>query len=349
MFRRRRWSAVRPSGERALIAALLILLAGWNTGTNTFYVIFGGTVGFMAASLVLSRLNMRRLSIRAEFPQAVHRGDRAPVAVHLRNLARRLPAVSLRVACGDGPGGYVLRAPREKDAVTTLFRPMKKRGVHALPPVTVVSGFPFGFIERRRTVPIEREVVVYPRVRAVRPVALDRAAGGGHLPQRIVGEGDEFFSLREYYPGDDPRRIAWRASARRGTLLVRELSIETVRAVMCVLDSRLQPGVVDFAEQFEDAVDLTASLAVTLLSRQYQAGLATGSGVVPLGEGPAHATAILEALARVQPGEGDALQHAHAALGGMPARFLGISPDPMTWGTRRHGLWIVDPREVVHA
>lgn len=348
MPRRRSWAGLRPSGTRLVIAALLVLLAGWNTGTNVFYVIFGSAMGLLAASFLLSRLNMRGLEVRVEAAGAVHRGGRLPVSVHLRKGTRSWPAVSLRVALGEGAPAYLFRADSSAGSVITLYETMDRRGVHTLPPVTVTSGFPFGFAERRRVYPSGQKVVVYPRVRAVRPVVLDRATGGGNLPQRVVGGGDEFFSLREYYPGDDPRRIAWRASARRGVLLVRELSIDTVRSVMCVLDTRMQPGVVDYVERFEEAVDLTASLAVTLIRRQYQAGVATGSGVVPLGEGPGHALAVLDALARVTPDEGGAIEHAHAALGGTPARFLGISPDPMAWGTRQGGLRVLDPREVVH-
>jgi len=40
--------------------------------------------------------------------------------------------------------------------------------------------------------------------------------------RRIKGAGIEFYSLREYQPGDDPRRIVWPATARLGKLVVRE-------------------------------------------------------------------------------------------------------------------------------
>jgi uncharacterized protein (DUF58 family) len=57
--------------------------------------------------------------------------------------------------------------------------------------------------------------------------------------------------LRDYTPGDDLRRVSWRASARAGKLLVKQLARDTSRYVACVLDNRLDGTVTDFNELFE--------------------------------------------------------------------------------------------------
>ena len=44
----------------------------------------------------------------------------------------------------------------------------------------------------------------------------------GYAPAGAPGNGEEFFSLRDYREGEDPRGIHWRTSARRGKPLVRE-------------------------------------------------------------------------------------------------------------------------------
>ena len=67
-----------------------------------------------------------------------------------------------------------------------------------------------------------------------------------------------FSSLREYEPGDDPRRIHWRSTARTGTLMVRELIDTTEPTTTIVLDTRtaaMTPGA------FEHAVEVAASVA----------------------------------------------------------------------------------------
>jgi hypothetical protein len=44
----------------------------------------------------------------------------------------------------------------------------------------------------------------------------------GSQPTRSAGSGGDFFQLRPYVPGDDPRQIAWRLGTRHKQWLVRE-------------------------------------------------------------------------------------------------------------------------------
>jgi len=62
-----------------------------------------------------------------------------------------------------------------------------------------------------------------------------RLAGLRNVRQR--GEGHAFESLREYVRGDDPRTIEWKATARRGDLLVRQFEAERSQNVVLALDA----------------------------------------------------------------------------------------------------------------
>lgn len=62
-----------------------------------------------------------------------------------------------------------------------------------------------------------------------------RAAPGGARPRR--GEGPELHELRDFRPGDPYKRIAWKPSARRGRLLVRETEDETRSTQVLLLDA----------------------------------------------------------------------------------------------------------------
>ncbi len=65
----------------------------------------------------------------------------------------------------------------------------------------------------------------------------------GIRPARKRGDGSEFDSLREYVPGDDPRRLDWAASARRGRAVVRQYRHERNHTVLIAVDaSRLMAG-----------------------------------------------------------------------------------------------------------
>ena len=105
-------------------------------------------------------------------------------------------------------------------AVTPL-----RRGDAAFGPLVLLESSPLGLL-RRRSRQAEADVArIYPDVsRYLRPEALHpklvfRALGV--RPQRQRGEGMEFESRRDYVPGDDPRRIAWGPSARRGRPVTR--------------------------------------------------------------------------------------------------------------------------------
>jgi uncharacterized protein (DUF58 family) len=217
-----------------------------------------------------------------------------------------------------------------------------------------VTHFPFGLFERRIRPQDDLEIVVYPQVRAIRPSMVEQLAGQGAVTRVVRGEGDEFFSLREYVPGDDLRKVAWRVSAHKGALIVRESARATARFLVFVLDARLRSDVENFVELFEEAVELTASLAVTFMNQHYSVALATQHQFLPAGEGQAHAIKVLDFLARLRP-RGDAGSEDFAwfrpgdDLAG--ATHVYISPDPAYWngyvpGSRGR---VLDPKEVVRA
>src|SRR6478735_9309587 len=79
-------------------------------------------------------------------------------------------------------------------------------------------------------------------------------------PVLIRGPGTEFDSLREYVIGDDVRAIDWRATARRGDVVVRTWRPERDRRVMIVLDTARTSAV-----RVLDAPRIDASIEAALL------------------------------------------------------------------------------------
>ncbi|MFO7975512.1 MAG: DUF58 domain-containing protein, partial [Candidatus Hydrogenedentota bacterium] len=164
--------------------------------------------------------------------------------------------------------------------------------------------------------------------------------------------GDEFFGLRDYVPGDDLRHIAWRISARADELVVKEMAHETSRYVLFVFDARERYGVPDFEERFEEAIEMVASLGITLLNRQFRVGLMTAGAYLPEDEGKDQARRLLETLARLEPEPESMLDpFSRVALVDEPRRVIRvyISPDPSQWGVRIGTTHVMRPEEVVHA
>jgi uncharacterized protein (DUF58 family) len=118
---------------------------------------------------------------------------------------------------------------------------------------------------------------------------------------RLRGEGSSLRELREHQPGDPFRRIAWRASARRGKLLVRELEREERDVVWVVLDASVElwSGPVGRAP-LDQLVDEAAALLERHLGRGDRVGLAvvaqTPRATIAPDSGPQHGHALLHAL-----------------------------------------------------
>jgi len=348
----------RPTKSGVFLSAILVLvfLSALNTGENLLYIVFGGLLSVMLVSGALGWMNLRGITVSREAPHAVFRGEQVLVRVTLSNTKTFLSSVSLRLGLEGADGrtfSYALKTPARGALLLDMRHVFDRRGAYLLPPCLLSSSYPFGFHERRRVFRDAEEVLVYPRVRAVRLSALEQLPGASVAPRRSMSDGDEYVSLREYVPGDDTRLIAWRVSARRGVWMVREMGFGNVRAVMLFLDT-VPDGLPDFDGRFEDAVELAASIAVTLLQRQYSVGLSAGSHLVPMGTGTFQERKILDALARVEAGGGaESAARAEEEARRMksePARLVAVSADAGKWGRQAGpaGIPVLDPGGLAH-
>ncbi|MBI4559208.1 MAG: DUF58 domain-containing protein [Candidatus Hydrogenedentes bacterium] len=347
------------TGKHFTIIFVLVLLAAWNTGINLLYVVVSGLASFLILSVLVPGFTLRRLTVTREAPPAVQRMERFPVTVAVQNRKRFFPVVSVRIESSVRSGqslSYIAKAHAQTAAVFRVSERFERRGVYPLPPLKLITTFPFGLLETSVVVGDPVEVVVYPRVLALRTALFDQLPATGALPKVAGGGGTEFFCLRQYLPGDELRKIAWRPSARAGTLIVRELEQETVRHAVFMFDTGRVEGLddSDFENRFEDAVELVASLAVTLLQREYSVSLVTPTAQVEDGEGKMQIKRILEFLARVQPTHevaGDAFFRSIIAREARGAAYFAVTADAERWG-RKLGvgsLHVLDPQEVLRA
>jgi len=363
LFRTRR--RFRLAGYIFLLIMLLVLLAAWNTGTNLFYLVFGAIASFIVMSIAASGFSLRNIHLAREAPVAIYRGTRFSALLRLENRSAGLPAISVRAEKaplterehGDDKDesplvGYVLSLPAGKTAILRTSDQYDRRGVYPLPDIVLVTSFPFGLIECRRRISDGSEIVVYPRVLPARTALIEQAEGRADILKTSIGDGDEFFSLREYIPGDDFRRVAWKASARSSTLLVRDLERQTSRFVLFTFDTRWRPDIVGFEDHFESAIEVIASLAFTLLARQYTVAFVSSDDTLPEGEGQTQFIKLLEKLARLQPADPSAsnpFDNERPDARGVTCLY--VTADPAMWGRREEttGAFVIDPREVIRA
>lgn len=360
MKRLRPRTRLTQTGVVFVVIVLLVQTAAFTTGENLVYLLSAGVASLLILSMLLTRLTLRRVSVTREVPSTAERGIPFRSNIAVLNHKRLLPALSVQVAGGNIAGESV----RHIGAISAgqrlpiwLGHELTRRGVHKLPPITLNSGFPLGLF---RTVVIyndRAEVTVLPRVNKIKPAAIHQLDGSGEKTRRDLGEGDEFFSLRDYVPGDDVRRISWKVSARLGKYVVRELEPTVARNVCIYFDTRLPSGTggdlaalpPEVDEAFEAAVDLVASLAVAFLDRQYAVAVVTPEARIPTGEGKQHCDRILLMLAHVKPRPHSPKPWpAHIEEG---AAVAVVSADSSHWGGRLPGLRsrILHPHEVTYA
>ena len=199
----------------------------------------------------------------------------APVAAGLTG-PRRDPTAEVRVAVEGAAADVQLRGTvrvgpevRPHDLVVELRRPAGLLGDRppeleyapseirfradwkaAAPVITVLEApavrwrDPLGLIERDAVtsagpLPISRYPPELLRIGSVRLEHTTLLPG--ETRSRRVGEGGEFHGIRPARPGDAPRQINWRATARAGTLLANEYDLDKTGDLLIVLDARPTP------------------------------------------------------------------------------------------------------------
>lgn len=304
---RRRYHLGAP-GLVYIFLTLLVALGAFNSQNNLLFWAFGFGLSLLVVSGFLSGAMLMGLDFEREPVAPGTVGE--PLSLHYRltNRNRVVPAFALSIAevapidAGtrkkfrtrllrllglvppDRPGvnwtahlsralafvPYVgARQTVHGEAVVLA----EHRGRFQFGSVLVSTSFPFGIVKKSLMFEQPQHGLVRPRVAGVEPGILARAVRQGDrgtTPTRRSGPGEEFFALREYVPGDAPRGIAWRASARGGRLLVRQTAAPSPIRVWVGLHFGPPTG---SAEDDESAISLAAGLISMAISRGMEVGL----------------------------------------------------------------------------
>ena len=286
------------SGVILIGLSLGIGTAAYNSASNILFIALSLLLACLILSGLLSSMNLRRLDWRLELQPPLRAGQETEVALLMTNLKRHLPTyalwfefaatpfrrgdearpettltargidvwAALSRAEAESAGGTVhLRNRLDPGAETRLgwvFTPAR-RGLLKIRLVGVGSLFPFGFLKKMSGIDLETEAHVWPAPVEYRrhPAASSRRSIGELQKTRAGNEGD-MIALRTYQPGDSPRLIHWKASARSGRLLIRQFSAQDAQA--CSLWLNTDAAVWTRPEQFELLVSFTATLAQDL-------------------------------------------------------------------------------------
>lgn len=291
----------------------VIILAALNTGNNLLFMILASLLAGILVSGVLSRMTLAGIELRFDVPEHIFAGQPVAAAVELRNHKQTLPSFSLRV--GHDPKSkapailaqpvYFPYIPRRQAARQRVELHFPRRGLYRQESFAVSTRFPFGFLEKTRPVELPREILVYPPVEPTEEFyeALPMLTGERESYQR--GRGHDLYSIREYVPTDSARFVDWKASARTGSLKVREFTREDERRVVVALDPYLDTAggasAAQQEEKFERAVTLAACLAWHFYETGAEMGFRTAGVALPMSPAAEIIYDVLAALATVAP------------------------------------------------
>jgi uncharacterized protein (DUF58 family) len=320
------WAAAirstRPTaaGRLVLNGGILLLVIAYFTDRTALYC---------AASLLLALYGVahlgaayagKSLEVAWDCPSRVFAGEPFPLRFVIRNrgLASltgiEVPGV---VPGGDGKGPADLRVDA---AVLPLVAPgcavpldvgtkLRHRGEYRLAAPRLEVRWPFGLAVAVHACRGEQTVIAYPwrvevesramRSRAPEPARREVAAA-------VPRGGELLRGVRGWVPGDAPRAIAWRASARHGVLLTREFEREDAGRAVVALDAdpRDLPTQRDRAAAVEQACAKAASLLLRLRAEGRRTALAAWTPeplFLPSISGERALGRALEALALLQP------------------------------------------------
>ena len=213
--------------------------------------------------------NQIELTVRNAFffPVKLNVIDELPVQLQIRNWKRKL---------------FLKAGERKK--ITYQFKPLE-RGEYLFGDIHLYVSTPLKLISRRFTQEAEKVVPVFPAFSQLKKYELLSNAilvnEGGTKRIRKIGQSMEFEQIKEYVSGDDIRTLNWKASARKGGLMVNNFMEERSQQVYCIIDKgRLMKMPFGGLTLLDYAINSTLVLSGVCLQKQDRVGLITFSNTM---------------------------------------------------------------------
>ncbi len=170
---------------------------------------------------------------------------------------------------------------KERKLLTYDLRPTK-RGDYDFGAINIYASSQLGLLSRRYRFAEHQMIAVYPSYMQMKRYELvafsQRLSELGIKKIRKIGQSMEFEQIKEYVPGDDPRVINWKASARRNELMVNQFEDEKSQRVYSIIDKgRLMKMPFDGLSLLDYSINASLVISNIAIKKQDKAGLLTFS------------------------------------------------------------------------
>ena len=235
--KRLRLSITRLGGE-FLLAMLLMGAFAVNTGNNLLYLVFSLMLGLFLASGWVSRRAIQDLDlVRIEEGNLFAR-VRGGLRVRFRNRApSRVRGVEIHLELEGArvEPGFLAGGDGAREGLAQLHVLPGRRGWGLIKSLEFRTGFPFGFLEKSWTFPLDQRVLIIPHPRSLPP--RQAREGDRSRPRARPGSASPD-GARPFRERDPLSRVHWKRTAQRGTPWVRTFEDEETSGVRLSVDLR---------------------------------------------------------------------------------------------------------------
>ncbi len=169
------------------------------------------------------------------------------------------------------------KLPSKKSVEIKYILTPFERGNYEFGNIIIYFQSRLGFLQKREMIKATETVKVYPSFinlgkYQLMAQALTNEQGSKRMPK--IGQSMEFEQIKDYVGGDDIRTINWKATARRGTLMVNNYTDEKSQQVYCIIDKgRLMKMPFYGLSLLDYAINATLALTNICLQKQDKIGL----------------------------------------------------------------------------
>lgn len=273
------------------------------------YFFFGALLVLVVIDLVLLYRSEKTVFFRREVPDRLSNGDENEIKIYLENFYPFEVSIGI---IDEIPFQFQKRdswfdtklSPREQNTITYNLRPTK-RGEYEFGISRLYVQSPLGLVSRRFNIGADKMVPVYPSFLKLRQYELmaisNRLTDIGIKKMRRIGHSMEFDQVKNYVAGDDYRTVNWKATARKGDLMVNSYTDEKAQHIYCIIDkSRAMKMPFEGLSLLDYAINASLILSSVALVKQDKAGLITiaqkTGSIVPADRRPTQLNKIMEVL-----------------------------------------------------
>ncbi len=272
-------------------------------------LVFISTMGILAVDIFLLYHSRNAIFARRSSPDRLSNGDDNSLEIHIESF---YPFPVRAGIVDEIPFQFQERniwfdvklSPRVPRVINYQLRPVK-RGEYEFGKIHVYVSSPIGLIRRRYSFDEPETLPVYPSFLQMRKYELmaisNRLSETGIKRLRRIGHSMEFENIRSYVNGDDYRSVNWKATARKGDMMVNSFTDEKSQHVYSIIDkSRSMKMPFEGLSLLDYAINASLVLSNIALLKEDKAGLITMSekigAVIPADRRPAQINKIIEVL-----------------------------------------------------